>query len=400
MTPDDTPVPGDDAIARAARDGLHHLAGSRAPADLDWESVRSGARRVRQRRLAALLAAGAIVLTAGGIAVAATNNRGDHVSIAGHDGTPTTTTTDVPTSTSPPQLPTTTAARGAIGPAPDTSTQTTNPLPVAQPSDLMGTISLAGTTLVAGQPTTVGVTLRNVSDHTITLTRSWDTWPGIYIDFFDNAGLEGVDLNAPLAAGQERTFTATITPRPEIVGTARIFAAYIRGVVMDVGGYVDATLEGVPSVTVTILPPGWTPGEPLEPSQGKWKAEISADAAPVVAGDPLTLHVMLTNVDDVPHKTEGYGLLGVRCSGRRGDNGAFLDPATLAPGATQSFSVTYTPGDYQIGPLECSLGMAFSPDPAGVYPRDSIQTNVATLTVLPAGSTPTASTSTTPTTSP
>ena len=164
---------------------------------------------------------------------------------------------------------------------------------------------------------------------------------------------------------------------------------------MEVGANVDATLEGVPSVAVTIVPPGWVPGRPLEPSQGTWKAEVSADPAQGVAGEPLTLHVNLTNLDDAPHKTEGYGLLGVFCTGTRGDNGAFLDAATLAPGAEQSFTVEYTPGDYQVGPLKCSLGMAFVQDSAGVYPRDSVQTNVATATVLPAGSTTTSTTSTT-----
>ena len=114
MTPDDTPVPGDDAIARAARDGLRHLAGSHAPIRLNWMAVALRARRVRQRRLAVVAAACAIVLTTGGVAVAATANHRDHVSVAGPGETPTTTTT-TEASTTTSTTTTTTALPAQVG---------------------------------------------------------------------------------------------------------------------------------------------------------------------------------------------------------------------------------------------------------------------------------------------
>jgi hypothetical protein len=95
---DDTPIPSDDPIALAARRGLGEIAGSDAPGELSWVAVQSSARRVRQRRLTALVAACAIVVVAAGAALAAGRNDDSHVRVA---GVPTPTSTSSTESTSP-----------------------------------------------------------------------------------------------------------------------------------------------------------------------------------------------------------------------------------------------------------------------------------------------------------
>jgi hypothetical protein len=97
MTPDDTPVPNDDPVARAARRGLGEIAGSDAPGELSWVAVQSGARRIRQRRLAALAVACAIVVVAASAALAAGRNDDRHVRVAGVPTSSSTTTTEQPT---------------------------------------------------------------------------------------------------------------------------------------------------------------------------------------------------------------------------------------------------------------------------------------------------------------
>jgi hypothetical protein len=119
MTPDDTPVPNDDPVARAARRGLGEIAGSGAPGELSWVAVQSGARRIRQRRLAALVAACAIVVVAATAALAAGRNDADHVRVA---GVPTTSSTTTPTTAS-----TSTTTAPTTAPTSTSTTTTTTP---------------------------------------------------------------------------------------------------------------------------------------------------------------------------------------------------------------------------------------------------------------------------------
>lgn len=97
MTPDDTPVPIDDPVARAARRGLIEIAGSDSPDEFSWIAVQRGARRVRRRHLTALVAACAIVAVAASAALATGRNDGEHVRVAGVPTQSSTTTAEQPT---------------------------------------------------------------------------------------------------------------------------------------------------------------------------------------------------------------------------------------------------------------------------------------------------------------
>jgi hypothetical protein len=173
MTPDDTPVPGDDAIARAARDGLRRLAGSHAPTRLNWTAVALRARRARRRRLAVVVAAGAIVLTTGGVAVAATGTARDHVSIAGHGDVPTTTTTtEAPTSTT--TTTTTSLQKQPQDSSPKIALPPANPPQPAQPGDFTGVFQHWRDTCDVCDSSEVdkGITLtiQNITDHPIDIS--------------------------------------------------------------------------------------------------------------------------------------------------------------------------------------------------------------------------------------
>ena len=68
------------------------------------------------------------------------------------------------------------------------------------------------------------------------------------------------------------------------MGTAQITAGYLHGVVLDVGAWVTDAFTGVPPVTVTVVPPGWSPGDPLDPARGQWQVALSTDATSVTSG--------------------------------------------------------------------------------------------------------------------
>ena len=402
MTPDDAPVDGDDAIARVQP--ATDFAASRArtpPVHLDWAGVQSGARRVRQRRVAVVVGACAIVLATAGAAVAATGHSRNHVSIAGHGGAVATTTSEPSTST------TTGAASTAVAPSTaahaggtPTSVRDTIARP-ALPTDLTGTITLASTTWHAEQPQPVTLTVRNVSDHPILLPVG-PVWIGLYVDYVDNVLWGSPDSNPPLGPGEERSFTATITPRSDSIGTARISAAFLRGIVMDYGAGPEPFLPGVPSIPILIAPPDWTSAQPLDPAMGKWNVVMSADATEVAAGSSVVVHARVTNVGDQPQEADAYGSLAIVCATRASDDAydgqeQRVGLATIAPGEGVTFSIDYRPTPDQVGEVSCLVGMNFLPfgDETEAYP--GLHSDSVTFTVLPAPDTTTTSLETTTT---
>ena len=403
MTPDDAQIPEDDAIARAARDALGALAG-RGSTERSWSSVQAGARRVRTRRLVAVGVACAIVLVGAGAAAAV--GRGGNAArrtapIAGSGENSTTTES---TSTSEPATTRSTESTPLSPPGTVDSTTTTVPLPVAQPTDLTGTITLASTVLMVGQPATVTLTLRNVSDHPVSLPRDALLNVGVSMPFdvcagFDFASDPGL---ATLAAGEERSFTTTLTPVSRLIGSAQISAGFLTGVPMFFDCGPQPVLDGVPPVTVSVVPPGWTPAQSLDPAQGKWSVEMSADATEVAVGDSVVVHAKITNVGDQMQEAVAYGALAIGCDLERNGYGApgqRVGLATLAPGDTVSFSYEFHPQEYQVGAAACSVGMMF-PNSSGPEHHDGLVSDTVAITVLPPGSTTSTSTATTSTTSP
>jgi hypothetical protein len=249
MTPDDTPIPNDDPIARAARRGLGEIAGTDAPGELSWEAVQSGARRIRQRRLTALVAACAIVIVAASAALAAGRNDDSHVRVAG-------------------------------GPAPtSTSTPTTPPTEsLSEPgaADVTGMIAVGSPptdvqppTLTVGRSVTVTSVIWNVSDHPI--WTSSVSVPGRYATVCTSESTRARSLwwmtNVLLAPGNKTARSGTFTPTDAYVGTVTCeldLVVFDEQKAFDTGaggdaahGTILAPVPGVKRVTLQVVPARW-----------------------------------------------------------------------------------------------------------------------------------------------
>jgi hypothetical protein len=398
MKPYDAPVPDDDAIARAARRTLGALAGTDALGDLSWDAVRAGARRVQRRRLAVVGAACAVVLLGAGAAVATVGRNDDHVNVAGA-GSPTTTTTPA-TSTSTPEPSTTTSMPATPSSAGATTTLPAPPLP-AGASAIEGTLTIASSTWVAEQPASFTITVRNTAAQEFRFGSARTL--GIVVQGVGSGGCIGVDSPGNvLAPGEQRTYTSELVPRPDMIGPATIYTAVLEATDSSYSNCFSTDgFSGVPTVPVTIVPPGWVEGQPLDPSQGMFAATLAADATMLGIGEATAIHVDVRNAGSQPQRTDGYGSLAVVCYGPGIRDGypVFIGSTTLDPGATQSFTVAF-PVDQTdgAGTFVCSLGMTFHgvPDSGAV---NHIDTNYLGIEVQSeSGSTTTTAPESTPST--
>ncbi len=254
----DDHVPDDDAIADRARHALRQIAGMRT-IDSSWGDVQTDARRVRQRRLSMLGAAGAIVLIAGTAAVAAVGRDDTHPTKRVGSESPATsisqTTTSVPlafgSSSAAPTLHTPIAApETAVPTAPTGDTQPG----VLQPQDGRwdASASTDSAQVTVGDTVTVRAELRNTGTEpqsTIgygSLGIACDRWP------IDAPPTDGLPLGqfldwVVLQPGESRSFSMSFQAEPQFVGSI------ICGVGLAFHG--DAYAAGpydYPSGTVTI----------------------------------------------------------------------------------------------------------------------------------------------------
>ena len=116
-----------------------------------------------------------------------------------------------------------------------------------------GTIALANTTLTAEQATPLTLTLRNVSDHPVWLVSGLEVFgadgPRGGTTPADNAGFDGAlfPAHTTFAAGQERTLTTSITPRPEMmVRRSLSLALHLGGLALDLAAHAEPVLSGSP----------------------------------------------------------------------------------------------------------------------------------------------------------
>src|SRR5689334_10133757 len=159
MTPDEPPIPDDDALASAARRALGRLAGD-GGAIAPWEHVRARGRRAQRTRVTVAIAAALLLVVAAATTVSALQGKGNHVDVAGTDHGGATTTTEAPSSTT--AVTTTTTTRPTAPPARTPAvggTTPISPVPDAQPADLAGSITVASTTWVADEPALVALTV-------------------------------------------------------------------------------------------------------------------------------------------------------------------------------------------------------------------------------------------------
>jgi hypothetical protein len=386
---DEPPIPDDDAIARAARRALGRLADDGVTV-APWDDVRARGRRTQRMRAAVAIAAALLLVVGGAATVSAVHGKGNHVDVAGTDQRGSTTTTEAPTSTT--AAPTTTtlpSAPPATAPAVGGTTPN-SPVPDAQPADLAGTITVASTTWVADEPALVALTVQNVSGHPVALPTEINRSVGLYIDTYD-ATFFGSNPQAPLAPGEQRTFLATITPRPELIGAASISAGYLQSVVIRGGAIVMDAFPGVAPVAITVVPPGWSTGDPLDPARGSWTVALTADTTTVPSGGTATFHVTVTNTGDQPQQTNYYDTLSLTYTtgGAAGFDGHALGAATIAPGASQTFDVNL-PIKLVGGMAHCFVGIGFPPaDTNWTTPHVGVTSNSVDLTVVPAETTTT-----------
>ena len=352
---DETPIPDDDALASATRRALGRLADDGVTV-APWDEVRARGHRTQRMRAAVAIAAALLIVVAGAATVSAVNGAGDHVNSLGADHGGSTTTTEVPTSTT--AAPTTTTTRPPVATPGGGAPPVVIPqFPEAQAGDFEGSIQVASTTLTATQPMSVTLTIRNISDHAIYVAGNRPI--GVFLGFYSATGMTGsVALFAP---GETRTYTSTINATPALIGTEQLSAAVLTAMPPGLGTN-PTILAGVPPVDVTVVPPGWAPGRPLDPSLGHWNISLTTDVSQVVVGDPLVVHVQLTNTGDQPQQTIAYGALGVSCHpyDLGNVNGMSLPAATLAPGDQTTFDLNFDTKDFTPDPnFVCFGGLEF-----------------------------------------
>ena len=152
----------------------------------------------------------------------------------------------------------------------------------------------------------------------------------------------------------------------------------------------EVPVPGVPAVSAEVVPPGWSPGEPLDPSQGSWSATLAADAL-TYASRTATLHVAVRNIGDRRQRTRGYFrlLVGNDYVEDKDVEAQSLPPAILEPGATQIFSI-----DVPVDPRGATHWWLRLYDPGvsvwggGIWSNPRVTSNRATITPLPEASAP------------
>ena len=379
---------------------------------LDWDGVRARAqtrppaahRRRRRRVRDRVVSAGA--------AYAATDHNRATCTIAGHDETPaSTTTTTRPSPRRQRQPPRRPARRREQFPRPALEVRRVRTRLVVA-NDLVGTITPTTTTLVDEQVATIALTVRNVSDHTVTVTDGGNETIAIQITgpepddtMFVRWDFEHHPGEQSLAPGAQRTFNFAFVPFRGFVGPATIAAGLFHGVPRQLFLTPTYYFTGVPTVAVTVAPPGVVPGGPLDAAQGAWNVAMSADASSVRVGDTVVVHAAITNVGDQPQNTRGYSSLAIGCGRVPNfiDDSGPVEASTIQPGETRSFSFVYQPPSWMYDEsVDCRVGITFEPDgETGVGPRRNITTDTVRINVLLAPTTTTiAPTTTTSTTTP
>jgi hypothetical protein len=260
----------------------------------------------------------------------------------------------------------------------------------AQPHDLAGTLTLTSTALQVNALAPFTLTLRNVSDHSVSIV---DYPQGIQalaihvktptVGGFSSTVVADVSVLAP---GEQHDFTGSGgVSDPFMIGPARLGADLIvkTGVWPD-ERFEYRSLAAVSQIAVDIVPPGWTAGPPLDPSLGEWSVRMSADATEVHAGDVVRMRAVVRNAGDLPQTTEGYGSLAIVCSNGTTVFGRFIDSTTLQPGAEQTFSTLVQSPEWLVGRYDCSLGLGFGGNIGNARSHRGIESDSIAITVLPA----------------
>lgn len=221
-------------------------------------------RRRRQRQLGAVAgtAATAIALT---VAVARPgDDRGLAVKTHGTSTTTFMTSTSV---TTPTGDTTTTTEATTIGATLAPTTTTLPPPAIPQVGDFAGTLTASTTTVAVGDTTTLHLTIRNVTDHVITLTRPDagdeqyllldcaipDVYPYRGGEYWGNQGTDWT-LGGTIAPGETRELVAELVPTEAMIGDDHCTAGVIdldHPEPLFPPGW--SAITAIPSLTITVV---------------------------------------------------------------------------------------------------------------------------------------------------
>jgi hypothetical protein len=245
-------------------------------------------------------------------------------------------------------------------------------VPAPQP-ELVGTISPANATFVAEQPTAITLTIRNTTDHV------WhsDVQPPVHLSVIMSPRREfgaGVCVDAQatdftIGPGEQRTYSMDVTPNRHMLGPNTLSAVFLYDHTEGncLGG--DAP-DGVPSVDATVIPPGWSPGQPLDAAQGHWDARETMSTYEAHRGDTVTVSATVRNVGAQDQATYGFGALAFVCHGplvgsdTPWQRGRLFDAVVLHPGEEVSATFAVTVESAFVGTAICTVAMAFHGDVA------------------------------------
>jgi hypothetical protein len=331
----------------------------------DAAANRDNVVKLTRRRIATGAAACALVV--GGLVILALRgDESDRVNLAVSGDAETTTTVPLTTTskTVPPFVTTAPTAVDATAPG--------VPVAEAQPDDFTGAITLSKTTVEVDESVDFALTLRNVSGHAVRLTDE-DTSIGVCTPagffYYPCRPVHGPG-DPPFAVDEERTYSGSLGMGREFIGPVDVKAGFLHG--QRVSTIFRRALPGVPVAPLVVTPPDWHPGQPLDPTQARWRAQMSSDSTQVADDGTVRVQAHIRNLADDVATTRGYGSLAIMCQTAREGTATLvdhvIDTARLTPGASAVFSAEFDLEDAQahgvwyapsLSRIQCSLGMKF-----------------------------------------
>lgn len=268
---------------------------------------------------------------------------------------------------------------------------------------LGGSITVDNPTMIAEQPAAFTLVIRNNSDQAF----HDDIRPPVHLSvmltgtmsFPNSVCIDAETSDFTIGPHEQRTYSLHITPTRHMLGGARLSALLLyNGGTEGTGGPVGCiggdSAGRVPSVAVTVVPPGWVAGQSaLDAAQGHWLGKITVAANEAHAGDTVTVSAKVKNTGTHDQSTRGFGSLVADCHGSGPGpgldtmwwRGAFFPAAVLRPGQvkTMSFDIRLEPGF--VGTAVCVVEMAFNGDLEHAEYNRYLEAPWNSFEVLPAG---------------
>src|SRR5262249_31373051 len=146
---------------------------------------------------------------------------------------------------------------------------------------------------------------------------------------------------------EQRTYSVVVTPNRHMLGRNQVSAVLLYDGTEGncLGG--DAP-DGVTPLDLTVVPPGWHAGQPLDAAQGQWGADTKVSHFLVRPGDTVAVSATVRNTGTQEQATNGFGSLVLDCHGTRAGSDTrwqraqLFDATVVPPGETTSTSFDVT----------------------------------------------------------